>query len=464
MREKNLSRRNFIHKTMLGVTGTAVSAIAGTGVSNANPNAMSAASYKKIMGANARINIAFLGCGSRSQGHQHMVKMSASDKNLGVVAVCDLWKLNREKTAANCKKLFDADVKQFQYSEDLLQMPELDAVMIATGDFQHAKLLVEVVKAGKDCYCEKPMAQDVAEAKMAREVVLASKQVVQMGSQWLSDPTQIKVREFVRSGKLGKITKIEQVWNDNNHRWHDPDDPDVAAIREEDTDWNRWLLGKPWCPFDPWKYFEFRIFKEFSGGITSQWMSHAIGLVHFYTDTNIPDSMVANGGIFQWKDIRQNPDTFQALATYEEAGFLYSYSSSYANKFGDYTCIRGTDGTLFAQGGEGSPRWFFIPEHQPAEFDMYKGFSEEIKSGKAQLISSNEEFKGSLPPVVLSDDSKYHLDNWIDCMRARNQKTNGNIHTGFGHSVGQIMATQAYREGKKLYWNREKEVIVEQYA
>jgi len=341
-------------------------------------------------------------------------------------------------------------------------MPELDAVMIATGDFQHAKLLAEVVKAGKDCYCEKPMADDVAEAKMAREVVLASKQVVQMGSQWLSDPTQIKVRDFVQSGKLGKITKIEQVWNDNNHRWHDPNDPDVAAIREEDTDWNRWLLGKPWCPFDPWKYFEFRIFKEFSGGITSQWMSHAIGLVHFYTDTNIPDSMVANGGIFQWKDIRQNPDTFQALATYEEAGFLYSYSSSYANKFGDYSCIRGTDGTLFAQGGEGSPRWFFIPEHQPAEFDMYKGFDEEIKSGKAQLISSNEEFKGSLPPVVLSDDSKYHLDNWVDCMRARNQKTNGNIHTGFAHSVGQIMATHAYREGKKLYWNREKEEIVEQ--
>jgi len=140
---------------------------------------------------------------------------------------------------------------------------------------------------------------------------------------------------------------------------------------------------------------------------------------------------------------------------------LYSYSSSYANKFGDYTCIRGTDGTLFAQGGEGSPRWFFIPEHQPAEFDMYKGFGEEIKNGKAQLIADTEEFKGPLPPVILSDDSKYHLDNWVDCMRARNQKTNGNIHTGFAHSIGQIMATHSYREGKKLYWNREREEIIE---
>ena len=138
-----------------------------------------------------------------------------------------------EKAAANCKKFFGNDVKQFKYSEDFLAMPELDAVMIATGDFQHAKLLAEVVRAGKDCYCEKPLSTDVEDAKLAREAVLSSKQVAQMGSQWLSDPMQIKVREIIRSGKLGQITKIEQVWNDNNHRWHDPDDPDVKAIREK---------------------------------------------------------------------------------------------------------------------------------------------------------------------------------------------------------------------------------------
>ena len=465
MSKKNLSRRNFIGKAAIGITGTALSSIGGASAI-ASGTSMSAASYKKIIGSNDRINIAFLGCGARSRGHQEMVKMSERDKNLGVVAVCDIWKINREKTAANCKKLYGADVKQFKYSEDLLKMPDLDAVMIGTGDFQHAKLLAEVVKAGKDCYCEKPMADDVGEAKMAREIVLSSKQVVQMGSQWLSDPAQIKIRDFVRSGRLGIITKIDQVWNDNNHRWHDPEDPDVAAIREEDTDWDRWLLGKPWCPFDPWKYFEFRIFREFSGGITSQWMSHAIGLVHFYTDTSIPDSMVANGGIFGWKDIRQNPDTFQALATYNEAGFLYSYASSYANKFGDHTCIRGKEGTLFAQGGEGSPRWFFVPEHQPIqnEFDLFKGFNEAIKDGKAELIVDKEEFNGKLPPTSLSDNSKYHLDNWIDCMRSRNPKTNGNIHTGFAHSVGEIMATQSYRQGKKLYWDRGTEEIVERIA
>jgi len=453
MTDSELSRRRFIGKAAAGTVGVAVS----SGVS-----AMSAVSYNRILGANDRINIGFLGCGDRSSSHQTMVRAAEQSKHLGVVAVCDIWKLNKEKAAANCKKLFGTEVKQFKYSEELLKMPDLDAVMIGTGDFQHSKLLAEVVLAGKDCYCEKPMSTDVEDAKLARNAVLASKQIVQLGSQWVSDPIQLKVREIIRSGKLGQITKIEQVWNDNEPRWHNPNDPDVAAIREEDTDWNRWLLGKPYVPFDPWKYFEFRIFREYSGGITSQWMSHGSGLVHFYTDTAIPDSMVANGGIFGWPDIRQNPDTFQALATYDDAKLLYSYSSSYANEFGDYTCIRGKNGTLFAHGGEGSSRWFFIPEHQdlPGGFDFYGGMKETLKAGKAEIVTAKE-YGMKDGPVNVSDNMPYHLDNWIDCMRNRNMVPNGNIHTGFWHSIATIMATRAYREGKKLYWDRNKEEIVD---
>lgn len=445
-KNSGITRRGFI--------ATSASAIAGLTFG------VSAKSYGRIYGANDRINIGFLGCGARSHGHMRMVKGSYEDKNLQVVAVCDIWKLNREKAASLCKKQFNTDVTQYKYSEDLLNDRELDAVMIATGDHQHAKILDEVVKAGKDCYCEKPMAQNIEEAKLARDSVLNSNQVVQMGSQWVSEPIHLKIREIVRSGRLGQITKIEQCWNDNNHRWHDPNDPDVAAIREEDTDWNRWLLGKSFEPFDPWKYFEFRIFKKYSGGITSQWMSHGIGLVHFYTDTAIPDTMVANGGIFGWPDIRENPDTFQALATYQKENFLYSYSSSYANKFGDHTIIRGKDGTLFAHAGESGPRWFLIPEHLdlPAGFDFYKGVEDAVKKGIAELITVPE-FKGKLPPTAISDDSKPHLDNWIDCIRSREQMTNGHIMTGYWHSIGIIMATRAYREGKKLYWDRMKEDI-----
>jgi len=85
-----------------------------------------------------------------------------------------------------------------------------------------------------------------------------------------------------------------------------------------------------------------------------------------------------------------------------------------------------------------------------------------VQSGKAEMVTVKEVYGENMPPVQLSDDSKYHMDNWIDCMRKRDPGTNGNIHSGFGHSIGQIMATRAYREGKKLYWDHNREEITDQ--
>src|SRR5262249_43236537 len=197
----------------------------------------------------------------------------------------------------------------FQYAEDMLADPDLDAVMIATADHQHARLLAQAVRAGKDAYCEKPMANTLADAKLARDAVRASDRIVQMGSQWVSCPYHLAAREVVRSGKLGKITAIEQSWNYNGPRWHVPRHPNITRIREEDTDWERWLMGRPHRPFDPVVYFEFRLFRDFSGGIADQWYSHGSGLAHFFLDAFIPDDTVANGGIFAWHDVRENPDT-----------------------------------------------------------------------------------------------------------------------------------------------------------
>src|SRR5712691_11584012 len=322
-----------------------------------------AASYARILGANDRIQIGQIGCGHRAAGHRHMLKMSAeTDSNFDLRSVCDLWSVNRERAADDAQRLFGKRPKTFQYSEEMLADPDLDAVMIGTGDHQHARILAEVVRAGKDCYCEKPLANTLEDAKLARAAVLASKQVVQMGSQWLSCPYQHRVREIIRSGKLGKIVSISQSWNYNGPRWHIPRDENVAALRERDTDWKRWLLGRPDRAFDPRIYFEFRIFKDFSGGITDQWYSHASGLAHFYLDTFIPDDTVSNGGIFAWHDVRENPDTFQSVSTFTKNEVLYTYSTTFGNGYGDHTIIRGTRGTLYSPGGEGSPQWWFVPE------------------------------------------------------------------------------------------------------
>ncbi len=224
--------------------------------------AMSALSYGRILGANDRIQIGQIGCGNRGAGLRRMLKASSqAHPNIDLRSVCDLWSVNRQRGADHVQTLFGARPKTYQYSEEMLADRDLDAVIVSTGDHQHARILAEVVKAGKDCYCEKPMANTLEDAKLARDTVKASGRVVQMGSQWLSDPYQQKVRELVRGGKIGKVVSISQNWNFNGPRWHVPKDENVATIREQDTDWNRWLLGRPSRPFDPRVYFEFRIFR-----------------------------------------------------------------------------------------------------------------------------------------------------------------------------------------------------------
>ena len=426
------------------------------GVAAALPS--TARSYARIVGANDRIQIGEIGCGHRARGHRQMLKKSAAtDPKFDLRSVCDLWTVNRERAAGDVQQLFGTKPKTYKYSEELLADPELDAVMLGTGDHQHARILAEVVRAGKDCYCEKPMANTLEDAKLARDAVRASKQVVQMGSQWLSDPYQQKVREIVRSGKLGKIVKVSQQWNFNGPRWDVPNSPDIAAIREQDTDWNRWLLGRAARPFNPRMYFEFRIYKDFSGGITDQWYSHGSGLVHFYLDTFIPDNTVSNGGIFAWHDVRENPDTFQCLSTFTEKEILYSYGTTFGSSFGDHSIIQGTHGTLHSPGGEGSPQWWFTPETR-SEWGSNVVFN--LKTGKAkpELVSLHGETEP--PPVNQDDNLKYHTDNWFECMR--NRKTpNGSIDTGFAHAVAVVMATRSYREGKKMYWDRKNEQILD---
>ena len=205
---------------------------------------MTARSYARVLGANDRIRLAQLGCGGRSRGHVHMAQMASKVTPVETIAVCDIWSLAREKRAAQVKEAFNLDPKSYKYSEEMLANKDIDGVMIATGDFQHAKLCAEVVRTGKDCYVEKPFANVLSEAKETRDLVNASRQMVQVGSQHRSEPYQIAVRDIVRSGRIGEIVHIEQEWNVNEERWRFVN-MDTGNSKEMEQDrnmeWKKWL-------------------------------------------------------------------------------------------------------------------------------------------------------------------------------------------------------------------------------
>ena len=447
---------------------------------------MDARSYARILGANDRIRLGQLGCGDRSEGHVHMAQLASKQIPVEMVAVCDLWNQARERRAAQVKKAFGIEPQMYQHSEDMLARKDIDGVMIATGDFQHAKLCCEVVKAGKDCYVEKPFANVLAEAKEAREIVKASKQIVQMGTQHRSQPYPLAVRDIIRSGKIGNIVSIEQEWDVNEERWRfvgvdTGKSPEMledlkmewkswlygrrSQLREEDTDWKRWLLGKPDRPFDPHVYLEFRLYKDFSSGIFDQWLSHGCDLVHLWTDETYPSSVVANGGIFIWKDGRENPDTCVAAVTYPK-GFLYTYKTTFGNSYRSFSRIQGRDGTIENYGGEGASLFVITGEGGRKEFDPWESgpvYTKPPNAGPSSGAADALRVPGAPPPNSLGpdDDDVLHLVDWLAAMRAR-KEPNATVDHGFSHSIVCIMAAQSYWTGKRLYWDPRSEEITDQ--
>ena len=431
-----IDRRSFLSTSALAAGGLSL--------------ATSALSYGRIIGANDRISLCHIGVGSRGEELATIVSRLHQASNVEMVAICDLWKVNREKAVVANAKYYGRSPRSFTYYEEALALPEIDAVIISTPDHSHSPLLKAAVEAGKDCYIEKPMGNALADAKAARDAALKSRQIVQVGTQHRSEPYPRAAHDLIQTGALGEISKIEIVWNYHGPRWRDREE--TKLLREQDTDWRKWLLSKPYRPFDPKVYCEFRLYKEFSGGIADQWMSHGIDLVHWFMDDPFPRSVVAHGGILAWPDGRENPDTFQALLQYPK-GFLVSYSTSFGNDSPSFTRYMGKTATLNNIGGEGSPRYQLVEEkgnHEDnTDIDRERAVKNVLLPGATQL-----------PAMGIDDLTLEHMTNWFDCMRSR-QQPHCTVREGFSHSVACMMATQSFWVGKKLYWDAASESILD---
>src|SRR5215813_2862256 len=305
--------------------------------------ASKASSYERILGANDRVQVGIVGYSDRCrQALIPSFMLHAKELNFDFTAVSDIWSRRREEAAAAIAKLTGHEIATARNNEELYDRKDVDAVLVATADFQHALHGVEAVRAGRDAYVEKPMANTMEDAKALRKAVEETKRIVQIGSQRRSGKNYIRANEFINSGKFGDIVMVEMTWNVNQPgRWRRPQL--LKEIRKEETDWERFLLnrreqGKK-AAWDPRKYLEFRLFWPYSSGIPCQWMSHQIDTVHWFSGFPHPRSVVANGGIYQWKDGRRNFDTMTAVFDYGPLddftkGFQVVYSSRFSNSAG----------------------------------------------------------------------------------------------------------------------------------
>jgi predicted dehydrogenase len=444
MDEMKTPRRSFLKVAGLGVAGTAVG--------------FHASSYARIVGANDRVRVGAVGFSDRFRDAlvpafmEHAAKM-----NFELVAVSDIWNRRREEGVAYLQKATGKAPAAARNNDELYAMKDIDAVTVATADFQHAYHAIEAVKAGKDAYVEKPLAHTMEDARAVRKAVHDSGKVVQIGTQRRSSPEYHRAYEYIKSGKFGDIVSAEMTWNVNQPgRWRRPSL--VAALREEDTDWKRFLIDKPAIPFDARKYVEFRLFWPYSSGIPDQWMVHQIDTVHWFTGLPRPRSVVANGGIYLWHDGRTNWDTMTAVFDYgplDDAtkGFQVTYSSRMTNSAG------GTKEIYYSNGGT-----LDLDKHQISSAGgLEKNFADEMKM-KPNLLAAS-----SLAEAKSATDTRANagsdvatsanVRNWMECVRSR-ATPNADIEAGYHHCVALCMCIAAIQSGRRVTFDDATQKVV----
>jgi len=359
------NRSNMTRRSFLKTTGAAAAGMAF----------LSAKNYVYAAGANGRLNMAIIGCGGMaSHGHLNSLLEMRKDENIDIVAVCDVYDTRAKEFAAKCKAA-GADPKVYHDYHDVLAMKDLDYVMIASPEHQHAKMTLDALDAGKHVYCEKPLTHTIEEAQ---EVVAKAKKTglkLQVGVQGTSDARYEAAHEAILAGKLGPIVEAEidyvrnyfdrPAWRNGTTK---PGDPKPA-----DLDWEAWLGPAPKHEWSAPRYFEWRMYRDYSGGIATDLFVHRITRLLKATGLTYPERVVGMGGIYLWNDGRDLPDNMEMMAEYPKLegvtpGMTVRVLGTQANAHKTNHCIRGQKATLqFTEEG-----WDIIDEASGKVVESHK--------------------------------------------------------------------------------------------
>src|SRR5882762_7771234 len=427
-------------------------ALAATAVS------WNAKSYAAVMGANDRVKVGVIGCGDRMK--QALIPafcQNAKDMNFEFVAVSDIWNRRREEGAAYIQKVTGSQVTPTRNNDELYARKDVDAVLIATADFQHAQHGIEAVNAGRDAYVEKPTAHTMEDARNFRAAVHETGKIVQVGTQRRSTPSYQKAYEYIKSGQFGDIVMVEMTWNVNQPgRWRRPDV--VPLLKEEDTDWKRYLLDLPHEPFDARKYLEFRLFWPYSSGIPDQWLVHQIDTVHWFSGYPHPRSVVANGGNYLWHDGRKNWDTMTAVFDYGPEddltkGFQVQYSSRFTNSAGGVKELYYSNAGMLDMDKQTVTPTGGLGAKSAAEMKMQANQLEPFSLSKIVEEASTAANTGA------DNQTSANMRNWMDCVRSR-KTPNASVDAGYSHSVALCMNIAAIQTGQKVTFNSKTQQIM----
>lgn len=401
----------------------------------------------RVLGANERIRVGFIGLGNRGD---QVLDAFLPHSDAHIVAICDLYQPYLDFAAQK----IGGQPKQFKDYRQLLDLKDLDAVVICTPDHWHALQTIEACAAGKDVYVEKPLSLCVAEGRKMAEAVSRHNRVCQVGIHRRSIEFCREAAEYVRSGALGKIT-VARAFHIQNE-WpqgigNPPDENPPAGL-----DWEAWLGPAPKVPYNKNRtFYRFRWFYGYSGGQVTNFGVHYLDFIQWALGAQAPRAVTAMGGKVAIEDNREIPDTLEVLWQYPGDTLVtfsqFNASAAPAGVRNGEVEIRGTKGTLYLQsnGFEVVPD-AVTPNEFPARSPINRAGDRRWRTGEKPMIE---------PKKVTSTDSSStvpHARNFLDCVKSR-QKCHCDIETGHRSTSATLIGNIALKTKAYLEWDAQAE-------
>ncbi|MEW5979989.1 MAG: Gfo/Idh/MocA family oxidoreductase [Acidobacteriota bacterium] len=438
-----MNRRRFLGSTAAGlVLSGSRMGLADNGTSPAN-----------------RVTVGMIGVGARA--HQ-LIRAIQDVPGTEIVAVCDAYKGRVERAVDRTQ----ARAKAVADYRAILADPSIDAVVISTPDHWHKTMVIDALKAGKDVYVEKPLTYVIEDGLAMLDQLRKTDRILQVGSQGMSSQIQQKAKEIIASGKLGQITMIRASYNRNSASgaWIYPIPPDASP---ETVNWDQFLGPAPKRPYDQARFFRWRCYWDYSGGIATDLFVHLMTTIHYIMGARAPRTTLANAALYRWKESREVPDTVNAILEYPE-GFMVNLSGTFNNAMsteGGFQ-ILGTEGSLVL----GDSRMTFYPE---SVHDSNNWIVESWPKKLEEAYYNDPEVRKSelpdtwTPKVFLGteqwreegrDATLVHMEKFFDSVRKRTPPVQDAL---MGHRAAAVahLVNLAYKQKKMIHWDSEKESV-----
>jgi predicted dehydrogenase len=409
----------------------------------------------RAAGANERVRVGLIGCGGRGRFVvQHMRRVPQVE----LAAVCDVY----EPNLARAQSSADKGCTAYSDFRQLLDQPQVEAVVVATPDHWHAIVTVMACAAGKDVYVEKPLAHNIREGQAMVEAAREHHRIVQVGTQQRSAAHFTEMRQIVESGQLGKVHFV-RIWNYRNVFPRGMGRQTDSSV-PKGLDWDFYLGPAPMVPFNPNRFLgNFRWYWDYAGGIITDWGTHRFDSMHQVMGVDTPTTVSAAGQRFELDDGGEVPDILQV--TYEYPGFVVSYEACALNAHG---CGGRTPGRTYygANSTDDRPNGLAFYGTNGALFADRIGFEiyPELRPGTSlrrpppDRVSANL-FRMDRKEASTPDSTFQHVSNFIDCVRSRQQPA-ADIQIGHRASIVAHLGNIAYRTGRKIKWDGASEAII----